>query len=146
MKNVLLCIFLIPSMLFSQIKIDKAGDGWDLEIEKALHLIYGTSQTHYLNITENVKRIEFWNNTYSSNDGQGVIVIAANDMKLGSINNLAAVLVHESCHIVLSKAGSTLSPNKEEVECYVYELVFLKKLSNIEPDLIKHIEQQIEKQ
>jgi hypothetical protein len=142
MKKILFCVFFLPTFLLSQIQIDKAGDGWDEEVQKALHLIYGTSETHYENIINNVKKIEFWNQNYSSNDGKGVIVIAAKDMKLNSINNVAAVLVHESCHIVLN--GSTLSPNKEETECYVYELVFLSKLQNVEPELILNCKQQIE--
>jgi len=142
MKKLLFCLFLLPTFLLSQIYVDKAGDGWDIEVKKALFLISKTSPTHYKNIIDNVKRIEFWNQNYSSNDGQEVIVIAAKDMKLGSINNIAAVLVHESCHIILN--GSHLNPSKEETECYIYELVFLKKLQNVESDLISHTEHQLE--
>lgn len=142
MKNLVFCVFFLPTFLFSQIQVDKAGDGWDEEVNKALYLIQQTSETHYGNIVKYVKRIEFWNQNYSSNDGQEVIVIAAKDMKLGSINNIAAVLVHESCHIILN--GSHLNPSKEETECYIYELVFLKKLQNVESDLISHTEHQLE--
>lgn len=142
MKNVLWLLIWIPGLLSAQPVVDKAGDGWDLEVHKALHLIYGTSPTQYQNIMKYVKKIEFWNESYSSNDGKGVIVIASKDMKLGSINNVAAVLIHESCHIILNEFK--LSPRKEEIECYVYELVFLKKLPNVEPELIEHCLKQIE--
>jgi hypothetical protein len=142
MKNVLYLLVWIPGLLFAQPAVDKAGDGWDLEVYKALHLIQKTSPTQYQNIVRYVEKIEFWNENYSSNDGKGVIVIAAKDIKLGSTNNIAAVLVHESCHIILNEFK--LSPKKEEIECYVYELVFLKKLPNVEPELIKHCINQIE--
>ena len=142
MKNVLYLLVWIPGLLFAQPAVDKAGDGWDLEVYKALHLIQKTSPTQYQNIVRYVEKVEFWNENYSSNDGKGVIVIAAKDIKLGSINNIAAVLVHESCHIILNEFK--FSPKKEEIECYVYELVFLKKLQNVEPELIKHCINQIE--
>jgi hypothetical protein len=142
MKNVLLLLTLIPNLLSSQPVIDKAGDDWDVEVQKALHLISRTSPTQYQNIVRYVERIEFWNQNYSSNDGKGVIVVAVKDIKLKSTNNIAAVLVHESCHIILNEFK--LSKKKEEIECYVYELVFLKKLPNVEPELVEHCIKQIE--
>ena len=42
MKSLLLILLTLPSLLFSQIIIDKAGDGWDLKIDSALQLIKKT--------------------------------------------------------------------------------------------------------
>jgi c-di-GMP-binding flagellar brake protein YcgR len=143
MKKILFCIFFIPTFLLSQITVDKVGDDWDNNVYVALHLVYGISQPYYQNIVDNVKKVEFWNESYSSNDGKDVIVISIRDMKLGSIANIAAVLVHESCHLMLSKSGVQMDPKDEESECYSYELKFLQMLPNVEPELITHCKQQI---
>ena len=145
MKNVLLFFLWVPSLLHSQIVVDKAGDGWDEEVNKTLHYVYGISPKHYQQIVDFVNRVEFWNESYSSNNGRGqTIVIAANDMKLKSINNIAAILIHESCHIRYSYVGRNgLSEAEEEQSCYIEELAFLKMLPNVEKELIEHAEQQI---
>ena len=69
--------------------------------------------------------------------------IFSKDVKLNSINNLAAVLVHESFHLYLRKREIILTPNQEEYFCYYYELGLINKLSNVEDWLIQHTKQQI---
>ena len=144
----LVCLFLIiyPLSLFSQIKIDKAGDGWDLKIDSALQLIKKTDIVKYNLIDSVCTSISFWVSEFSScelTDSTGVIYVSTKDVKLNSINNLAAVLVHESFHLYLRKRGTVLTTNQEEYFCYYYELGLINKLSNVEDWLIQHIKQQI---
>ena len=122
----LVCLFLIiyPLSLFSQIKIDKAGDGWDLKIDSALQLIKKTDIVKYNLIDSVCTSISFWVSEFSScelTDSTGVIYVSTKDVKLNSINNLAAVLVHESFHLYLRKRGTVLTTNQEEYFCYYYE-------------------------
>jgi hypothetical protein len=144
----LVCLFLIiyPLSLFSQIKIDKAGDGWDLKIDSALQLIKKTDIVKYNLIDSVCTSISFWVSEFSScelTDSTGVIYVSTKDVKLNSINNLAAVLVHESFHLYLQKKGTILTTNQEEYFCYYYELGLINKLSNVEDWLIQHTKQQI---
>ena len=144
----LVCLFLIiyPLSLFSQIKIDKAGDGWDLKIDSALQLIKKTDIIKYNLIDSVCTSISFWVSEFSScelTDSTGVIYVSTKDVKLNSINNLAAVLVHESFHLYLRKRGTVLTTNQEEYFCYYYELGLINKLSNVEDWLIQHTKQQI---
>jgi len=141
-----LTIFLLfPINLFSQINIHKAGDGWDLKVREALRLIQTTSPTHYTLVEEVVQEIEFWNNSYSSNftdNEKGVIVIAGGDVTLG-INNIAAVIVHESYHLKVLKLKQQMYPSEEEYQSYKHELEFLKLLPNVENFLVIHCIKQM---
>lgn len=146
-KLYLLILFLLPNILLSQIIIDKAGDGWDLKVDSALQLIKKTDLPKYQLLNDVCTSVGFWMNDFSScnlsKDSIGEIYISVKDIKLNSINNLAAVLVHESLHLYFRKKGSTFSYNQEEVFCYCYELELLNKLSNVESWLFQHTKQQI---
>jgi hypothetical protein len=146
MKIGVLLMFLMPISLLSQINIHKAGDNWDSIVKSALNLIQKTSPEHYIMVVSQVEEIEFWNEAYSSNtktNKKGVIVISSKDIALNSINNLAAVIVHESYHLFLT--GNLLPENEEEYLCYSYELKFLKMLPYVEPDLLEFTTGQIKK-
>jgi hypothetical protein len=67
-----------------------------------------------------------------------VIAITAQDMKIGSINNIAAILVHESYHLELSARKEILDNNTEEYLCYQKEYDFLCKLPYVEDWLFKN--------
>ena len=147
MKLIFLSLLLSFSPLFGQIKVDKAGDGWDLKIDSALALIRKTDSTKYAILDSNCANISFWLSDFSSCDLEkegGRIYISARDVKLNSINNLAAVLVHESLHLHILKNKIILDPKKEENYCYRYEFGFVNKLPNVEPWLRLHIIEQIE--
>ena len=132
---------------FAQIKIDKAGDGWDLKIDSAISLIKEIDSSKYFLLDSNCSKISFWLADFSScdlEDSGGVIYVAARDVKLNSINNLSAVLVHESLHLQIRKKKISLSPREEENLCYRYELEFVSKIPNAEVWLKRHIIEQIE--
>lgn len=143
MKNWFWLLFLLPINSYSQISIDKAGDGWHLKIDSALTLISQYDSAKFELLNDVCSKIEFWNGSYSTNDGDTVIVVAVNDVKLGSINNLALVLIHESLHLYLMDRGVELLTKAEENYCYRYELEFLEKLPNPEPWLTRHVLEQI---
>jgi hypothetical protein len=146
MKYLVLLLCLLPQVLCSQINIHKAGDGWDSIVKQAILLINKTSPTHYKMLVEHVDVIEFWNEDYSSNnivDGKGVIVVSSKDIKLNSLNNIAAVLVHETYHLHLMAMPYILSGHEEEYQAYSFELKFLKLLQNVEPDLLAYTKEQV---
>ena len=142
MKSLLLILLTLPSLLLSQIVIDKAGDGWDRKIDSALMLIKQTDIEKYQLIDSVCSRVEFWSSGFSSNEGsygeKGIILVAVKDVKLNSINNLAVVLVHESLHLHVLQKGYIITPEQEEAWCYRYELDFIDKLPNPEPWLKQH--------
>jgi hypothetical protein len=147
-KVLIFLFFLFPLYSYGQIKIDKAGDGWDLKIDSALSLIKTVDLQKYELLDSVCQEISFWVSDFSSNElskeGIGRIYVATGDVKLGSINNLAVVLVHESLHLLFLRKGLDLHPVLEENLCYRYELEFIKKLPNVEPWLELHTLRQIQ--
>jgi hypothetical protein len=146
-----LFIFLFfPLVSSAQIKIDKAGDFWELRVDSALKVIKSTDSVYYSRILEVCDQISFWKNPFSSCDGEkgkkGTIIISSPDVKSGNIINICAVLVHESVHLKLLMTGMTFENiAEEEIFCYQYELSFLKKIPNVNKNLIRHAEKQIER-
>jgi len=139
-------LLLFPLTLCSQIKVDKAGDGWDSVVYSAIDLIKKTSPLHYAVLMETTQNVQFWKEDYSSNnliEGKGVIVISSQDIKLNSLNNIAAALIHESYHLKFLKYGPDLTGYEEEYQCYLYELKFLKLLPQVEPYLLAHVKEQL---
>jgi hypothetical protein len=130
----------------SQIVIDKAGDGWDLRADSALAIIKLTDTNNYKLVLQVCDKITFWSGIYSTNEGykdtKGTIIISSTDAKAKSLNNLAAVIVHESLHLYLRYKGVEESA-KEEILCYSYEYNFLCKIPNIEYYLLDHCLKQI---
>lgn len=141
MRLAALLFLLIPIFCKGQIIVDKAGDGWDLKIDSAMSLIKQYDSTKYGLLLKVCDKVEFWNGSYSTNDGKKTIVVSVNDVKLNSINNLAAVVIHESFHLYLSE--KSLDNKKEENICYKYEFSFIEKLPNVEEWLWRHVLEQI---
>jgi hypothetical protein len=134
-------LVLIPQVTQAQIKVDKAGDGWDLKIDSAITLIKQIDTNYYSVLVKHCQRVEIWNEKFSSNEwvnNSGTILVSVNDIKLNSINNLAAVLVHESAHLRFRKWNRVISEEDEERFCYGYELYFLNLIPNVEPWLLDH--------
>ena len=130
----------------SQIVIDKAGDGWDLRADSALAIIKQTDTTAYKLVLRVCNKITFWSGNYSTNEGykdtKGTIMISSTDAKAKSLNNIAAVIVHESLHLYLRYRGVEES-SREEILCYSYEYDFLRKIPNVEYYLLEHCLRQI---
>jgi hypothetical protein len=139
-KNALITIgLLLTTTLFSQIQIDDVGDGWKLKVDSALTLIKKTSPGHYKEISEYCNHITYWMGSFSTTQDSSVVVISVKDMKIGSVNNIACIIVHESHHLLLRKKHIKLEPKKEELECYQYEYGFLQMVPNVEDWLTIHV-------
>lgn len=149
MKGLLVNLLLFLAVpCFSQIKIDKAGDGWDLKVDSAIQLIKRVDIDKYKLLDTNCSQVSFMISPYSScelENGKGHIYIAVDDIKLNSINNIAVVLVHESMHLYIYKKGIQMIPEKEETFCYMYEISFINKLKDPEPWLLEHAINNIKK-
>jgi hypothetical protein len=148
MKTLILILLCLTANLQAQIKIDKAGDYWDRDVELALNRVYEIDTVAYNFIYENVKRVSMWNGDHSTSEGvrgeKGTIIIAAKDFQLCSINNIACVLVHESYHLMIfRKLGRHTQPCSEEVSAYKFELDFILKIPDAEAFLYKNALTQI---
>jgi hypothetical protein len=126
------------------IYIFKAGDGWDLKVDSAITLIKNTDSVKYSRLLHVCSTVDFWTGKFSSNDGIKTILVSVNDIKLNSVNNLAAILIHESMHLYISQNNIQMTLNEEECQCYMYEFEFLTKLKNLEPWLLQHTIKQIQ--
>lgn len=146
-KNIItiLALLVISTQAAAQIIVDKGGDGWSVQVDSALTLIKKTSPKHWQLVEESCNHISMWNGKVSTTQpGNGVekgtVVISKDDFKLGSINNIASVIVHESRHLWISRMGIKFhSANLEEANCYLWELEFLQTIPNVEPWLVQHV-------
>jgi hypothetical protein len=143
-KNALIVLLLtIPVFGFSQIAIDDVGDGWKARVEKAISLVKDTDSVSYQTLITNCKRIEFIMGDRSTNLPPNTIVINTKDVTSPSINNLAAVLVHESYHLYLWNTSIKFTAREEELMCYLHEYNFLCKLTDVEDWLFLNAVNQI---
>jgi hypothetical protein len=148
MKRLFISLIVILTISCQAQTIAKAGDGWDLKIDSAIQLIKVTDSSKYVVFKEVCQRIDFWKSSFSSVsviEGDYTILIADADIKLKSINNLAAVLVHESLHLMYIMEDARLTEKEEEYKCYLYELSFIKKLSTPEPWLLANLYEKLQK-
>lgn len=133
----IICI-ITSSTLYSQLKITDVGDGWKNKVDSALMIIKEYDLEKYNVILETCNVIGYWNESFSTTEGDSVILISTKDMNYGNIYNIAAILVHESMHLYIKQLYSKLSVGKEEVICYTYELNFLYKVPNVDQWLIEN--------
>ena len=139
-KNAVVLIFLLLTIpVYSQIEIDDVGDGWKSKVDSALTLIKKTDQTAYKEVLDNCKHITYWMGAFSTTSDSATIMISTNDMKIGSVNNLACVIVHEAHHLYIKRNKIVYTPRKEEYVCYSYEYEFLRKLPSPEDWLTIHV-------
>ena len=142
MKIFIIVIFYyIPSLLFSQIKIDDVGDNWKEKITTSLHLIEKIDKEKYDTLMKYCNHITFWSGNFSTTEDSTTIMISQKDMNLNSINNIACVLIHESFH--LKNYNKKLNSDKEEILAYKYELEFINKITDVEYWIPSHAIQMI---
>lgn len=128
---------------FSQINVDDVGEGWKKKVERSLEVIQKVDSSKYDIVVTQCKRIGFWNGDFSTTEGSDVILISKKDIQSGNINNLSAIIIHESKHLYNRNNGVFLDERDEEILCYKYEFDFLKKIPLVEDWLIKHSENMI---
>lgn len=121
-----------------QIQIENIGDNWKFKVSQAIENIKNIDTTYYKNLTKTCNHVSFWNGGFSTTEDSATIIISQKDIQLNSINNISAALVHESFHLFVLQNNVKLNPNREEYLAYLYELKFLKKIQNVELDLLNH--------
>jgi hypothetical protein len=146
-KNALIIILIfISNYSFSQIKIDDIGDGWKSKVESAISLIKENDINSYDMLIKNCLNIEFIIGNQSTTKPPNTIAISCADMSLNSINNIAAVLVHESYHLYLWNNKINMSNFKEEYKASMHEYRFLIKIEGVESWLINSTKECINNQ
>ena len=135
---VLLVLTLVSVKLTAQIRVYDMGYGWKPKVDSALKIIKTNDVEKYNVIMKYCRTISFWSGDYSTTEDSNIICISKKDIQYTSINNIAAILVHESKHLEFINTTKIYSEEIEEIVCYEYELNFLKKIENVEPWLIEH--------
>ena len=137
---IILCLFAFNNV-YSQIVLPVTASQYVKTIEDAITLIKKTDTNVYNRLDLMVDTIDMWLGAFSSCD-YGWVFISRDDILLG-VQNVAAVLVHESQHIWIWENEIKLNHGQEEVVCYQYELNFLNKVPNCDWRLKKHAIQNI---
>lgn len=138
-KNTITALLMFMSVSsFSQIKIPDVGDGWKNKVETALELVRKTDSVSYQVILDNCKEIEYIVGDRSTCKLPNTIAINTKDFALGSVNNIAAILIHESHHLLYYNQRLRFEPDLEEYLCYLREYEFLCKLPDTEDWLFKN--------
>ena len=144
MKSILVLFLLLFNYnVVGQIKIDNVGDGWVEKVNEAISLIKKVDSEKYDKLLEVCNHVTFWNGEYSTIEDNHTIMISQADVMNGSVNNVAAVLVHESRHLYFRKLGIKMNEIDEETMAYIYELDFLIKIPGVEKFLINNAKRRI---
>jgi hypothetical protein len=144
-RLLVLLIILSSTNLFGQIKIAPVEFIWVKRVDSALNIIKTNDKNVYDTLTKYCTNIGFWNGKFSTVEGVNEIVITKNDVTNGPINNLAAVIVHESKHLQYVNNNITVTIHVEEIDCFTYEKIFLLKIPNVELWLIENAEKEIKR-
>lgn len=123
--------------------IDDVGDNWKLRVDSALQVVKKYDSINYGKILTNCKKVSFWNGSFSTVEDSQTILITQKDMKHSSINNIAAILVHESTHLKIMNQKLRYTLIEEEIFCYHTELEFLRQIPNVEDWLINNTKKMI---
>ena len=144
MKQLLVCLIsLIPFLTFSQIRIDDIGDGWKAKVEQALTVIQQIDCEKYDLLMATCKHISYSTATFATTESGTTILIPRREIVVGNINDIAAILVHESLHLYMLQNKLIMPEADEEVLCYAYELEFLLQIPGVETWLLDHARKQI---
>jgi len=142
-RYVIIFLILLNYNVLGQIKVDNVGDGWVEKVNQAISLIKKVDSEKYDVLIDVCDHVTFWNGNFSTTEDSHTIMISQSDIKNGSVNNVAAVLVHESRHLYFRKHGIKMKEIDEETMSYLYELQFLEKIPGVEQYLIDNAKKRI---
>jgi hypothetical protein len=140
---VVILLLLFNNNVVGQINIDNVGDGWVDKVKQALTLIKHVDSDKYDMLIDVCNHVTFWNGNFSTTENDHTIMISQADIMRGSVNNVAAVLVHESRHLYFRKHGIKMKEIDEETLAYMYELDFLKQIPGVEQYLIDNAKRRM---
>ena len=143
MKLLVKCLSLIPFLTFGQIRIDDVGDGWKSKVEQALQVVQQTDCEKYEMIMSTCTHISYSTANFATTESGNTILIPRREIMAGNINDIAAILVHESLHLYILQTKMTMPEADEELLCYAYELEFLLQIPGVEQWLLDHARKQI---
>jgi predicted metal-dependent peptidase len=143
MKWLLPLLLVLSQKCYAQIEIPDVGDGWKGRTLLALDRIHKYDSSKYHTLLSVCNKIEFWTGSFATTDKQSIL-IPTTELKVGIINDLAAILIHESMHLYLKAKKIQPTVSEEERLCYEYELDFLQKIPGVESWLLNNCKQQIE--
>jgi hypothetical protein len=143
MKLLVKCLSLIPFLTFGQIRIDDVGDGWKGKVEQALQVVQQTDCEKYEMIMSTCTHISYSTANFATTESGNTILIPRREIMAGNINDIAAILVHESLHLYILKTKMVMPEADEELLCYAYELEFLLQIPGVEQWLLDHARKQI---
>lgn len=139
----------IPVFSKAQIVIDSDRESYKKTISKALEKIALIDSIYYRRILDVCDTVLVWNSNFSTCGydlaSGGKIIISSKDLEIPLLDNICAVLIHESLHLKIDILGMNMDRDEEEVVCYNYELLFLLKVPDVDPGLIEHAKTQIRK-
>lgn len=145
-KPYLLSFLMLLSLnLFGQIKVAPVDFYWVSRVDSAINIIKNTDKSVYDTLIKYCTNIGFWNGKFSTIENNNEIVITKYDVTKGPINNLAAVIVHESKHLQYVNNNIIVTIHVEEIDCFEYEKKFLLKIPNVELWLIENTEKEIKR-
>jgi hypothetical protein len=127
----------------NKVYIPSVGDNWKSQVDSAIDLIKRVDIDKYDSLVKYCDSVDFMIGTFSTTKPPHMIIINTGDLKLNSVDNLAAVLVHESRHLYYYDNHIIMSSDSEELHCYQYENDFLNHLDYVEDWLYKNNIQQI---
>jgi len=137
MRILLLILVLFAfNNVYSQITIPTMASQYAKTIDSAITLVKKTDVSVYNRLDSVCDGVDLWLGAFSSCNDK-TIYISREDVLLG-VQNVAAVLVHESQHLWIWNKGIEVDKPIEEIMCYKYELAFLNKIPNCETYLKKH--------
>lgn len=143
MKLLVKCLSLIPFLTFGQIRIDDVGDGWKGKVEQALQVVQQTDCEKYEMIVSTCTHISYSTANFATTESGNTILIPRREIMAGNINDIAAILVHESLHLYILQTKMLMPEADEELLCYAYELEFLLQIPGVESWLLDHARKQI---
>jgi hypothetical protein len=143
MKLLVKCLSLIPFLTFGQIRIDDVGDGWKGKVEQALQVVQQTDCEKYEMIMSTCTHISYSTANFATTESGNTILIPRREIMAGNINDIAAILVHESLHLYILQTKMMMPEADEELLCYAYELEFLLQIPGVEQWLLDHARKQI---
>lgn len=143
MKLLVKCLSLIPFLTFGQIRIDDVGDGWKSKVEQALQVVQQTDCEKYEMIVSTCTHISYSTANFATTESGNTILIPRREIMAGNINDIAAILVHESLHLYILQTKMLMPEADEELLCYAYELEFLLQIPGVEQWLLDHARKQI---
>ena len=122
----------------SQIVVDNVGEGWKSKVDSSIAQIRQIDSSKYFLLLKYCSHIGYINDKTSTIEYPGTILLSTMDMKSGKINDISAAIVHESRHLYYSDIKTTLSDKNQEINCYLYELDYLRKIPNVDNYLINN--------